>query len=122
MRNPIELIVGDLAQKRQYREVTARQKALPEPYRASAVALDRYLMHLGASNDGATLIRMLDDLTTMLEHAAVDGTSIEQLLGDDPVDFVETFLANYGGGSWIEQERDRLRRSVRDAGASEGER
>lgn len=119
MRNPVELIVGDLEQKRRYREYTARRKALPEPYRASGIALDRYLMHLGPTNDGPMLIRMLDDLVTMLEQAAADGTSIEQLLGDDPVDFVETFLANYDGGSWIERERDRLRRSVRDASASQ---
>lgn len=115
MPNLIERIVGDLGQKRRYREYKARQKALPEPYRTSAVALERYLMHLGATNDGETLVRMLDDLMTMLEQAAADGTPIVQLLGDDPVDFVETFLANYGGAEWIGRERDRLRRSVREA-------
>ncbi|MFC7432819.1 MULTISPECIES: DUF1048 domain-containing protein [unclassified Agrococcus] len=118
MPNLIELIVGDLGQKRRYREYKARQKALPEPYRASAIALDRYLMHLGATNDGETLVRMLDDLMTMLEQAAADGTPLVRLLGDDPVDFVETFLANYGGDGWIDRERERLRRSIREAAAT----
>jgi DNA-binding ferritin-like protein (Dps family) len=118
----LDKIIGDLAAKRQYREYKARQKALPEPYRASAVALDRYLMHLGATDHTATLMKMLDDLITLLEQGAADRTPLRQLLGDDPVDFIETFLENYGRGSWIVKERDRLRRSVAEAADAEGER
>ena len=118
----LDKTIGALSHKRQYREYKARQKALPEPYRSSAVALDRYLMHLGATDDGATLVAMLDDLVTLLEQGAADGTPIRQLLGDDPVAFIETFLENYGRGSWFVQERDRLRRSVAKAAEPEGER
>lgn len=115
----LDKLIGDLAHKRKYREYVARRKALPEPYRASAAALDRYLMHLGAVDDGETLVRMLDDLVTLLEQGAADGTPVPQLLGEDPVDFIETFLENYGRGSWIVKERDRLRRSVAEAVAHE---
>lgn len=118
----LDKIIGDLAHKRQYREYKARQRALPEPYRATAIALDRYLMHLGATEDGGTLVRMLDDLITLLEQGAADATPLRQLLGDDPVDFIETFLENYSRGSWIVKERNRLRRSVAEAADRAGER
>lgn len=118
----LDKLIGDLGHKRRYREYVARRKALPEPYRTSAAALDRYLMHFGAVDDGETLVTMLDDLVTLLEQGAADGTPVRQLLGDDPVDFIETFLENYGRGSWIVKERDRLRRAVDEASAHEEER
>ena len=30
------------------------------------------------------------------------------IVGDDPVEFAETFLANYSEGQWINKERKRL--------------
>jgi DNA-binding ferritin-like protein (Dps family) len=110
-----EKIIGDLQGKRQYREYKARVKALPEPYRASGAALERYLMNLGAGNDTAMLLAMLDDLATLLEQGAAERTPMRELLGDDPVDFAETFLANYPQGSWISKERARLNASIAKA-------
>lgn len=103
-----EKIIGELDGKRQYREYRARLKALPEPHRATGHALERYLLNLGAGNDTAMLIRMLDDLVTLLEQGAADETPVRGIVGEDPVEFAETFLANYPQGSWISKERARL--------------
>lgn len=103
-----EKIVGDLDGKRKYREYRARLKALPEPYRAAGHALERYMLNLGAGNDSAMLIAMLDDLVTLLEQGAADRTPVRDIVGEDPVEFAETFLANYPQGSWISKERARL--------------
>ena len=46
---------------------------------------------------------------------------MHELLGDDAVDFAETFLANYPQGSWISKERARLNASIAKA-VAEGER
>ena len=54
-----EKIVGDLSDKKRYLAYKARMKKLPAPYRSAAAGLERYLLHLGPSNDGAGLIRML---------------------------------------------------------------
>ncbi len=110
-----EKIIGDFEGKRQYREYKARVKALPQPYRSSGAALERYLMNLGAGNDTAMLLAMLDDLATLLEQGAEGRTPLRELLGDDPVDFAETFLANYPQGSWISKERARLSASIAKA-------
>ncbi|SDH68247.1 DUF1048 domain-containing protein [Agrococcus jejuensis] len=115
MRNPIELIVGDLAQKRQYREYRARVKGLAEPYRTTGLALERYLLNLGAGSDSEQMLRMLDDLATLLEQGLADGTPVRDVVGDDPVEFAEAHLANYPQGSWIQKERTRLATSIADA-------
>ncbi|MFJ6651691.1 DUF1048 domain-containing protein [Microbacterium sp. NPDC091313] len=114
-----EKIIGDLGDKKRYLAYKARVKRLPEPYRQSAVALERYLLHLGPSDDGASLIAMLDDLGDLLEQSAAAGTPVRDVVGADPVEFADTFMDNYGGGSWIRKERQRLRATIADAEGSQ---
>jgi len=110
MRNPIALIVGDLGDKRKWREYKARVKQLPTGYQEAAKGIERYVMHFGAVDDGPTLVRMFEDLADLLEQSAADRLPIRELVGDDPSEFMETFLDAYRGAgrSWLEKERQRL--------------
>ena len=111
----IEAVTGSLEQKKQYRQYRARLEALPEPHLAAAKAVDRYLMASGSITDGDTLVRMLGDLVELWERAAADGTAVRDIVGDDPVEFTETFRAAYAGKEWIDKERARLRQAIDDA-------
>lgn len=117
----IEKLVGDLGDKKKYREYKQRVKQLPTGYRETAAALERYLMYLGPTDDGPTLIAMLGDLADLMEGSAADGIAIRDLVGEDPVEFAEAFMANYAGGSWIRKERDRLAASITEAITKKGE-
>ncbi len=48
--NIIEKVVGDFGDKRRWREYTARLKALPPGCRTAAQAIERYLLHFGATD------------------------------------------------------------------------
>jgi len=111
----IEKLIGDLGDKKSYLEYRARVKKLPQGYRESALALERYLMNMGPSDDGEALIAMLTDLADLLEQSVADNTPIRSLVGDDPFEFAEAFLDNYAGGSWIRKERTRLADSIERA-------
>lgn len=104
----IEFITGPLEEKRRYREYRARMTALPSKYRTALEALDRYLMYFGGIANGKTLVRMTDDLIDLFEQSAADGTPIRDVLGEDPIEFVETFMQNYSEGQWIHKERTRF--------------
>lgn len=104
----IELVTGSLEQKKQYREHKARVQALPANYRTAVEAIERYLMYFGSITNGEIMVTMLDDLGDLFEQAAVDGTTVRDIVGTEPVEFVETFLANYSEGQWINKERQRL--------------
>lgn len=104
----IEKVTGDLGDKKRYKEYRSRITQLPGAYRRTALAIERYLMNIGPTGDGRSLIAMLHDLADLLEQSAAAGTPIRDLVGADPVDFVETFMENYDGGSWIRKERTRL--------------
>ena len=111
----IELVTGSLEQKKQYRQIKGRLEALPEPYNGVAKALNRYLMYYGGVTDGDTLIIMFGDLADLWERAAVDGTPLREIVGDDPVEFAETFAQAYTGRQWIDKERARLTKAIEDA-------
>lgn len=120
MSNFFEKVVGDLGEKRRWRESQARLAQLPEEYRVAAKAVERYFTYFGGISRGDMLVDMSEDLAALFEEAAADGTSIRALLGDDPVEFAETFIANYADGQWIKKERDRLTRAI-DAIAPRGD-
>lgn len=117
----IEALTGSLEQKKQYKKDVARIEALPEPYRASAKAVQRYVMYAGGVTDGATLVTVMGDLADLWEQAAADGTPVRDIVGDDPAAFAEEFAAAYQGKQWIDKERERLNKAVADAEREEPE-
>jgi DNA-binding ferritin-like protein (Dps family) len=121
----IEQVTGSLEQKKRYRQYKARTKQLPASYRTAIDALDRYLMYFGSITRGDTLVSMLEDLADLFEQSAADGTPIREIVGEDPVEFAETFLQNYSEGQWINKERERLTKAIdraagEDSGKEEG--
>lgn len=111
----IETLTGSLEQKKQYRQHRARIDGLPAPYAATAKAVERYLMYYGGVTDGETIITMLGDLADLWERAAVDGTPVREIVGEDPVEFAETFAQSYLGTRWIDKERTRLTNTIEAA-------
>jgi DNA-binding ferritin-like protein (Dps family) len=115
----IELITGSLEDKKRYRQYKARERALPDSYRTAIEAVDRYLIYAGGISDGTVLVSMMDDLADLFEQSAANGTPVREIVGHDPVEFVETFLRNYSDGQWINKERERLTTAI-DRAETEG--
>jgi DNA-binding ferritin-like protein (Dps family) len=115
----IEAITGSLEQKKQYRQDKARIDALPEPYGTAAKAMHRYLMYCGGITDGDTLVTMFGDFADLWERAATDGMPVREIVGDDPVEFAETFAQAYAGTPWTAKERLRLTKAI-DAATAQG--
>ena len=117
----IELVTGSLEQKKRYKKERARIEALPEPYGTVAKALERYFMYYGGVTDGETAVKMLGDFADLWERAAADGTPLRAIVGDDPVEFADTFAQAYTGKRWIDKERARLTKAIEDAEREEQE-
>lgn len=111
----IEALTGSLEQKKQYKQAKTRIDGLPEPYRGATQALHRYLMYYGGVTEGDTLVTMFVDLADLFERAATDRMPLREIVGDDPVEFAETFAQAYGGTRWIDKERARLITAIDDA-------
>ena len=94
-------------------------RTAPRQLSHGTAALERYLTYLGGLGDGASILSMLDDLADLFEQGAADGTPVREIVGEDPVEFAETFLQNYPKGQWISRERERLTDAIDRAAGSD---
>ena len=106
------MVIGE---KRRWREYKARVGKLPEPYRATVDAFERYLMVSGGISDGESAASLLENLADLFEESAADGTPIREIVGQDPVEFIEEMIRNYPQGDWRVRERQRLAEAIRTA-------
>jgi DNA-binding ferritin-like protein (Dps family) len=112
----IAMVVGEKGQWRQYK---ARARQLPPSYRTALDALERYLNYFGGTGGDGTAL--YGDLVDLFEQSAANGTPIREIVGEDPVEFIETFVRNYPKGKWIIRERERLINAIeRAAGENTG--
>jgi|HubBroStandDraft_4_1064222.scaffolds.fasta_scaffold308094_1 DNA-binding ferritin-like protein (Dps family) len=108
--------------KKRWRAYKARTRELPESYRTAVEALQRYLMYCGPGGDGAEAETMFEDLVDLFEQSAANETPIREIVGEDPVEFLEAFVRNYPDGNWRIRERKRLNRAIaRAAGETNGD-
>jgi DNA-binding ferritin-like protein (Dps family) len=118
MNKFISKVIGE---KRQWRQHKERTRELPASYRTAVEALERYLMYAGPGGDGARAASMFEDLLDLFEQSAANRTQIREVVGEDPVEFLEAFVRNYPDGQWRTRERDRLISAIeRAAGESTG--
>ncbi len=107
----IAKLIGD---KRQWRAYRARVKNLPPNYREAVEGIQRYLMYFGAL-DADSANSLFNDVADIFEAAAADGTPIREIVGDDPVEFVDALIRNYRKGGYVEREQQRLIRTIDEA-------
>jgi DNA-binding ferritin-like protein (Dps family) len=116
----IERVTGSLEEKKRYKQYKARKEQLPANYHTAIDALERYLTYFGSITKGDILVSMLEDLADLFEQSAANGTPIRAIVGEDPVEFAETFLQNYSEGQWINKERERLTNAIDRAAGDTG--
>jgi DNA-binding ferritin-like protein (Dps family) len=109
--------------KRRWRQDKARVRQLPPNYRAAVDAIERYLNYAGGLDvEGA--FALLEDVIDLFERAAADGTPIREVVGESPVEFVDTLIQNYSKDGYIAKQRERLisdiNRAAGDDPGSEG--
>jgi DNA-binding ferritin-like protein (Dps family) len=111
----VSKMIGD---KRRWRAYKARVRQLPPSYRTAVDGVERYLMYFGRG-DGPGWASMFEDLADLFEQAAANGTPIREVVGADPVEFVDAFIQNYPEGQWRVRERDRLTSAIARAEAEQ---
>ncbi|MET9079896.1 DUF1048 domain-containing protein [Streptomyces sp. NPDC004232] len=110
--------------KKRWRAYKARVKELPENHRTAVEAIERYLMHFVPTDEDSNA-SMFEDLADLFEQAAADGTPIREIVGEDPVEFVNAFTENYSEGGYVpararKQLTDDIERAERAAGNETG--
>lgn len=84
----IELLVGDLGEKRAYRRFMKRVNALPKDYRYAFKKMQNYLYY----TDLTGCETLFTDLVELLEASAAEGKPVLEVLGGDVAGFCDELV------------------------------
>lgn len=109
MANILKTFIGDKKRWRQYQKDI---EALPEPYAKTLKALQAYIWNFASS---AGMMDALDEILRMFQESASENVPVQNIVGDDPVEFAESIMAQYPDDQWLFKYRERLRTQVKEA-------
>lgn len=89
----IELLKKMIGDKKEYREMMARVKALPEEYRFVFEKIQKYMWNY-AAGDGYDMLKIHYELVELLEAGAADGKQVLEITGEDVAAFCDELLCN----------------------------
>ncbi|GAA2704264.1 DUF1048 domain-containing protein [Actinoplanes palleronii] len=102
-------LIGD---KKRWRAYRARLRKLPAGYRTAVKEIEHYLFHFVPA-DSDSMASMFEDLVDLFEQAVANKTPIREIVGDEPVEFAESFAGNYTVSSFVTvQARKRLTEAI----------
>ena len=100
----IKLLIGDLEEKRTYRQMMKRVEALPKDYRYAFKKIQHYMYVVGPPNGDMSIftdLRMFTDLVELFETCTAEGKELLDVIGNDVGSFSEEFMRAYAVDSQI---------------------
>ncbi|MGL4572853.1 MAG: DUF1048 domain-containing protein [Clostridium sp.] len=118
----IKLVIGDLDEKREYREMMKRVDALPEDYKYAFKKIQKYMYSVGAPGGNMTIfndLTMFMDLLDLFETSAADGRKVIDVIGSDVSKFSDEFMISHIPNK--ESLKDKLNKEIMEKLNKEGE-
>lgn len=99
MLNSIKkLIIGDLDDKRKYKQMMKRVDALPNEYSITFKQIQKYIYTVGGISGDITIfnnLNIFEDLLDLFEESAADERNIIDVIGSDASKFCDEFINAY---------------------------
>ncbi len=111
----IKTVVGDLGDKRAYRQTMKRANALPKEYRYAFAKMRDYLYTVGYSVSGTQEnidLALFDGLIDLLAAGAAEHKTVPELTGGDVAAFCDELLRAYAPNKPVQ--KDRLNKTIRE--------
>lgn len=94
----IKLTIGDLDEKREYKQMIKRVDALPKDYRFAFEKIQKYINTVGVPGGNVTIftdMSMFKDLVDLFEDSAANGRRVIDVIGSDVDKFCDEFMSAY---------------------------
>ena len=116
--NFIKLIIGDLEEKREYKQMMKKVDALPKDYHYAFKKIQKYVGGPGGNMTIFTDMTMFTDLVDLFETSAADGRQVIDVIGSDVDKFCDEFMSAYLTNSLTS--REKLNREIMEKFNQEG--
>ena len=106
MNKIIETVIGNLDEKKEWRDIERRAKALPEEYRSAYNKIKKYIWNSSAIET----IKPFGVLVDMFEEGVANGKKVLELTGKDVASFADELVK--GEKSYYERQRAKLNKEI----------
>ena len=109
----IKLIIGDLNEKREYKQMMKKVDALPKDYSFAFKMIQKYMYSVGAPGGNMTIftdMTMFKDLLELFEVSAAEGRQFNEVIGSDVDKFCDELMNAYNTNS--ETLKDKLNNEI----------
>ncbi|AHF10458.1 DUF1048 domain-containing protein [Dehalobacter restrictus] len=116
-----KLIIGDMEEKRAYKQMMKRVDALPKDYRFAFRKIQHYMYSVGPSGGDMTIftdLTMFTDLVDLFEASAAESRHILDVIGNDVGKFCDEFMRASVANT--ETLRERINKEVMEKFNKEG--
>ena len=108
--NIFEKIIGSLDDKREWRAMEARAKALPSEYYHAYKAIQKYMWTTGGPTDWKDMSRIFNGILDLFEEGAAEGKKVTDLTGEDVATFCDDLLKDEK--TWKDKYRMKLNDTI----------
>jgi DNA-binding ferritin-like protein (Dps family) len=109
MRKLVAYFKYVIQEKRKYKLMQARVKALPEEYEFVYRKIEHYMM-MRAGGDGMGMLPIIADLLDLFEAGVADGKRVLEITGTDVAEFCDELLRNTK--TWTADWHEELNRDI----------
>ncbi|QOR68029.1 DUF1048 domain-containing protein [Cytobacillus suaedae] len=102
----LEKIIGSLEDKREWKAMEARAKALPSEYLSAYNAIQQYMWTTSGLTDWKETSRIFGGLIDLFEEGAADGKKVTDLTGEDVAAFCDELVKDTK--TWKDKYREKL--------------
>lgn len=91
----MKLLIGDMEEKRAYKQMMKRVDALPKDYRFAFRKIQRYMYTIGSADGNTTMfadLSMFTNLVELFETSAAEGRELLDVIGSDVSKFSDEFM------------------------------
>ncbi len=109
--NFFEKIIGSLDDKREWKAMEARAKALPSEYCNAYKAIQKYMWTAGGGpSDWKSSSRIFGGILDLLEQGAAEGKKVTDLTGEDVAAFCDDLVKDEQ--TWKDKYRKKLNDTI----------
>ncbi|MFD2042903.1 DUF1048 domain-containing protein [Ornithinibacillus salinisoli] len=106
----IEKIIGGLDEKREWKAMEARAKALPSEYHDAYKAIQKYMWTAGGLTEWKDMKRIFGGILDLFEEGVATDKKVTDLTGEDVAAFCEELVKD--AKTWKDKYREKLNDTI----------
>ena len=107
MLDILKKVIGD---KKEYRDMMARVKRLPEDYQFVYEKMQHYMWQF-AAGDGMDMLKIHYEIIELFENGVMEGKQVLEVTGEDVAEFCDELLRN--ARTYTENWHDKLNKEIK---------